>query len=334
MPGGYVTLDAIDLNEIWYGCIVPAVDGYRRVDLPMITSLAMTWPEQIMKYGLTAANGFQLLAPGERPTRKFVEVATAYPFVDKYGYGVGSDLDTIQRSTGREVAMAFNRPMMEDPENVLVRFLERMMIDPGAANVGGGFYNGEFATAERITAPPRYGQQIFNANHTHYIASNTSATLDLDDFTEMKQTILHHGHRGQLMAFINSNGAQALEDLASWNSATITRSPISDMVSVDGFGQTFQLLGITFHVTEMMPTGYVLMVEGNNAQSERPLIMFEPANIRGLRMHPGPMNDYPLVEAFFDRWFGVKVWQRGAGVCLFYGTHSGSYVDPTFTTVP
>lgn len=331
MPGGYVTVDQIDLNEIWYGAIIPAVDTYRSWELPIITSLAMPWGEQIMKYGLSAKNGFQRLAPGQRPDRKFVEIATAYPVVDKTGYGVGTDLDTLQRSSGKEVSMAFNRPMAEDPEAVLIKFLEVMMTDPGTSNAGYGFYNGEFATEEKITAPPQYGQQTFSANHNHYFTSNTSATLDLADINEMKATIRHHGYRGSLAAFINSTTVQVLEDLAAWTSTSIIRGPISDMVAVDGFGERFMLQGVTFHVTEMVPSNYILMVEVNGAESERPLIMFEPANMRGLRLHPGNNPNYPIIESFWDRWFGVKVWQRGAGCVLFFGTHSGTFVSPTFS---
>src|SRR3990172_4006279 len=302
MPAGYVTVDSIDLNEIWYGAVIPALDTYRSWELPIITSLAMPWGEQIMKYGLSAKNGFQRLARGQRPDRKFVEVATMYPVVNKTGYGVGTDLDTLQRSNGKEVTMAFNRPMAEDPEAVLIEFLRVMMTDPSTSNAGYGFYNGAFATEEKITAPPQYGQQTFAAGHTHYIASNTTGVLALADITEMKATIRHHGYRGPIVAFINSTTVQVLEDLAAWTSNSIIRGPISDMVAVDGFGERFGLLGVTFHVTEMIPSSYLLMVEANGAESERPLIMFEPSNMRGLQLHHGNNPNYPLVESYWTRW--------------------------------
>lgn len=330
MPPGYTTMDSIDLNDIWYGGagIANAVDLYRSVELPLINSLALPWPEQIMKYGIGAKNGFQVLAPSERPNRKMVDIATSYPTVTKYGYGVGTDLDTLQRSTGREVMMALNRPMQEDPENVLMRFLEVMLAgaDAQTNNSMYSFYNGQFAAEEKITAPVQYQQQVFNANHTHYIAK--SGALAATDFTDLKQTIREHGHKGNLVAFLNSTAVQALEDLASFTQAAIVRSPLTDQTAVQGFNDVFQAWGITFHSTEMMPNNYILVVETAQAETGRPLIMYQPANMQGLRLHPGPMNDYPLIESFWDRWMGVKVFQRGAGAVLYYGV-SGTYATPT-----
>jgi len=323
-------MDGIDLNDIWYGGagIQNAVDLYRSVELPLITSLALPWAEQIMKYGISAKNGFQVLAPSERPNRKTVDIATVYPTVTKYGYGVGTDLDTLQRSTGREVMMDLNRPMQEDPENVLMQFLQVMLsgADAQSSNSLYSFYNGQYASEEKITAPPQYQQQTFSSAHTHYFAK--SGGLASTDFTDIKQTIREHGHKGNIVAFLNSTAVQALEDLAAFTSASIIRSPISDQVAVQGFNDVFQIWGITFHSTEMMPNGYILFCETAQAETGRPLIMFEPANMRGLRMHPGPMNDYPLIESFWDRWMGVKVFQRGAGAVLYYGV-SGTYATPT-----
>lgn len=333
MPREYRTMDGIDLNDIWYGGagIAAAMDQYMAVDMPLINALAMPWPEQIMKYGISERNGFQLLGPGERPDRKTVVVATTYPTVDKYGYGVGTDLDTLQRSTGREIMLDMNRPMQEDPESVLTHFLDKMMTTPGTNNVLYGFYNGQFAAEEKITAPPRYQQQTFAANHSHYLTSLTNSTLILNDLIAMKQTIRHHGNKGPILAFINSDTVQVLEKLAQFTSTSLIRSPITDEISVQGFTDAFQLMGVIYHVSELIPANYVLMVESNSAETERPLIMFEPAAMRGLRLHPGPMNDYPLIESFWDRWFGLKVVKRGAGASLFFGVHGGTYTSPTFS---
>lgn len=330
MPSGYRTMDGIDLNDIWYGGagIAAAVDLYRSVDLPLITSLALPWPEQIMKYGISEKNGFQLLGPGERPNRKTVDIASMYPSVTKYGYGVGTDLDTLRRSTGREVMIDMNRPMMEDPEHVLTVFLQTMLngADAQSNNSKYSFYNGQFAAEEKMTAPPTFQQRTFSAGHTHYIAQ--TGNIDLALLASIKQTIREHGHKGALMGFLNSVGVQALENLAAFTSASIIRSPISDSVAVSGFADVFQLFGITFHVTEMVPDHYLVVVEGNQAETGRPLVMYEPANMRGLTLHPGPQTDYPLIESWWDRWFGVKVFQRGAGAVAYFGV-SSSYTTPT-----
>lgn len=334
MAAGYRTMDGIDLNDIWYSGagILAAVDMYRQVELPLITGLAMPWPENLMKYGIGERNGFQVLGPGERPDRKLVTIATVYPDVRKYGYGVGTDLDTLQRSTGREIMLDMNRPMQEDPENVLTNMLKVMMTNPGTGNAGYGFWNGQFAAEEKLDSPPKYQQRVFAASHNHYLVSITPGSIALEDITAAKETVRHHGHNGQLLGFVNSEGVQALENLALFTSSSIIRSPITDSVALQGFPDVFQLLGIMWHVSELIPSGYFLIVEGNGPEPLRPLIMFEPANMRGLRLHPGPMNDYPMIESFWDRWMGFKVFHRGAGVAVQYSTPAapGVYDSPTF----
>lgn len=331
MPVGYRTMDGIDLNDVWYGGggagIQTAVDLYRTVNLPVIDALAMKHDETIMKYGVSEKNGFQLLAPGQRPDRKLVQIATMYPRVSKYGYGVGTDLDTLRRATGREIQLDFNRPFKEDPENILLQYLKAMMIDPGNANKDYGFYNGQFSGEEKITAPPKYQNNTFAATHTHYYTTG-AATIALADITKAKQTIQHHGHTGQLVAFINSVEQQAMEDLAAWTGSGL-RSPVRDEVAIRGLGSTFEWLGVVWHVTEMIPSGYFLMVEAMGDESERPLVHFEPANIQGLGLFPGPQPDYPIVESFVERWMGVKVVRRGAGVSVQITT-GATYTKPTF----
>src|SRR3990172_5288830 len=335
MPKGYVTSDMIDLNELWYagGGIAAAVDQYQAVEMPLLNALALPWPENIMKYGISERNGFQVVGPGERPDRKYVVEATMYPVVTKYGYGVGTDLDTLQRSSARQIMLAMNRPMLEDPEHILTRILKLLMTNPGTSNAGYGFWNGQYAAEEIITHPPAYQQQTFAAGHNHFLVSLTASTLVLKDITAMKQTIRHHGAKGTLLGFINSDTAMAIENLALFTVGTtaLVRSPVSDTLAGDGFGESFRLLGVDWYVTELVPANYVLMVEGNSAETERPLIMYEPAAMRGLRLHPGPMNDYPLIESFWDRWFGFKVARRGSGAALWFGAHVGTYTSPTFS---
>lgn len=329
MPVGYRTIDQIDINDIWYGGsgVLAAYDTYQQVDLPILSSLAMTHDETVMKYGLSEKNGFQKIGFGERPNRKYVQMAMVTPRVEKWGYAVGTDIDTLLRSTGKEVQIDMDRPFKEDPEHVLTEMLRQCVVDPGPLNAGYGWYNGTFAPEEGITAPPRFMQRVFPANHTHYLVT-AAATLTLQDLTMQKTHLRHHGHNGSLVAFINTTVRQTLENLAAWT-GNIIRSPISDMVAVSGFGDSFELLGIQFYVTEMMPDNYILMVVASGSEADRPLVMFEPANIKGLTIWPGSVAPYPLIDSTVSRTFGLKIVRRGAGAVMMIGT--GPFVSPVIT---
>jgi hypothetical protein len=328
---GYRTTDQIDFNTLWYGPggVRAAVDTYRRVDIPGIYQLAQVLPERIFKYTHSGKNGFQRIASGQRPDRKTVEEKTFYPDeAEKHGYGVGTDIDTLRRKDSTQVMRDLNRPMLEDPEFVLMKYLKAMMTTPGTNNRGYGFWNGQYSTEEALDAPPTYQQNVFGGDHTHYIETG-SADIALEDISMSKQHITEHGVVGTIQAYINGVERQKLEDLAAWTGNSIIRTPVSDAVSIQGFRDSFQLLGVMFNVTEMIPAGYALIVATDTVDIYRPLIHFEPENMPGLELHQGPMGDYPLVESYFTRWMRCKVFNRSAGVCLKFG-NGGSYTSPTF----
>lgn len=335
MADGYRTFDQIDLNDIYYGDagIRAAADMYQPVVLPIIPALAMPSGEKITKYAISERNGFQAIGFGEVPNRKQVTMAAMYPVVAKYGYAVSTDRDTLLRSTGVEIMLDLERPMKEDPEHVFTRMVDKITTDPGAANAGYGLYNGQFAVEENLTAPPRFQQHTFTAGHTHYLCSDTPGQFKLLDVTAGKAHIRHHGNSGKLVGFLNSTMRQQLEDQASWQGTTVqVANPLTDAVAIEGFQDIFRVAGVEFYVTEVMQDDYVVIAEAGQSPFGRLMVMYEPDNIKGLQYHPGPSGEYPIIDSSWDRWFGLKILNRGAAVVIDCRTgHNDVYMSPTYS---
>jgi hypothetical protein len=327
MKNALFTLDMIDLNELWYGAIVPVADQYQEVALPVLSSMVRMHGLDLFSYYIADDGGYQKLAIDSRPTHTQLEKAYMYARFGKFGRGVGSGLDSLRLSTGRDVTAAVDRGFKAYSEHVLRELLKVVLTNPGTSNAGYGLFNGEFSAEEKITAPPRHQMNTFAANHSHYIVSG-GTTIALDDITEGKQTIRHHGHAGPILAMVNSNVVRQFENLAAFTANPMVRSPISDAVAVMGFKDRWTQLGVEWLSTEMMPDGYVLMAETSESDDERLIVQFEPPNLRGLRLMPGPINDYPIVESFFESFAGWKVWKRGAAVAMQIKA-SGTYENPS-----
>lgn len=328
MPNGYATTDHMDLNELWYGA-VQAADMYQEVSLPIIDRLVMTHDLSLFKYGISEKNGYEIIALDSKPGMKRVREAAMYPALPlKFGYGVGAGLDSLRLLPSRTVQMNIDRGFKEDSENVLIQIMTKLMTDPSTSNAGFGLYNGQFSAEEIITAPPQYQQNVFSSAHNHYYTTG-AATIRLADITAAKLTIRHHGNKGPLVGLLNSAQVAELEALAAFTSSSLVRSPISDAVAVLGFTDTFQLFGVQWMATEAIPAGYFTVFELGDTEGMKMIVQFEPPGMGGLRLMPGPMNDYPLVESFFERFASWKIWRRGAAVSVQV-TVSASYTNPTF----
>lgn len=326
MQAGFVTIDSVDLNELWYAA-VQGVDTYQEVQMPILSQLIRYHDMTLFKYGLSERNGYQIIGLDTRPDHRRVAEAAMYaPLPTKFAYGVGAGLDSIRLMTGRQIRMAIDRGFKEDPESMIRQILKVLMTDPGTNNAGYGLFNGQFAAEEKITAPPAYQMNTFAANHNHYY---TAAAFTLEVITAGKQTIRHHGAGGTIAGLVNSDMVRQFENLAAWTANPRIPTKISDMVAVLGIKDQWTQLGVEWFSTEMIPDDYILMVEVSGVEDQRPIVQFEPPNLRGLRLMPGPMNDYPIVESFFERFAGWKIWKRGAGVCIQI-TADPTYTSPSF----
>jgi hypothetical protein len=333
MASGYFTLDQVNYDEIWYNVALPAMDLYRSAKIPIIDTLSTPHDLTLFPYILGKRMGFQPLGRTQKPDMRQVEEAWMVPTYEKWGVGVGTDRDTLALSPSRRIIASINRVFVEDPEEITRRMLRKMLVNPGTLNAGYGFYNGTFSAEEKLTAPPPFGENVFLPTHNHYtttqaLVTAAGANLTLPVISAAKTHLQHHGNNGMLSGFMNRQTAESFENMLAVTNA-LTRSPVSDEIAMRGFTDAFMLLGVVWYVTEVMPAGYILLVQTSGDVDGKPLLFFEPPNLRGLRMFPGGDSLHPLIESYFERYAGWKVWDRGAGLAIQM-VASATYTNPTF----
>lgn len=83
---------------------------------------------------------------------------------------------------------------------------------------------------------------------------------------------------------------------------------------------------------DYVPAGYLFcFATGGPANLQNPIGFRQHANpaLQGMRLVKGPQADYPLIDSYYVRGFGVGVRERGAGAVLQVNTVSTTYVPPT-----
>jgi hypothetical protein len=202
------------------------------------------------------------------------------------------------------------------------------------------------------TIPPPYKNNTFNGTHTHYLSSG-GATVDGQDLVDMEDHLVHHGYS-------KNNGSSLFLLINRAQSATVrtfrvaTGSPYDFIpaqgqppfllpTNTGGIAPPIQaansIAGLNVIGTygnwlvieeDYIPAGYMFgFATGGIFQLGNPIGLREHQNaaLRGLRLVKGPNQDYPLIDAYYNRGFGTGVRQRGGGVVM--QVTAGAYSIPT-----
>ena len=340
MPGGYFTTDHVDLNTVYYKTLMPSLTRYNQFDFfPFREYLCSDGDESYVKYPVSKLQ-FQKLGEAEKPNAQKLEWARFKATTSKTGIAFGYTFDFLKDAKVQDI----------DDTQAMIYQADRLGMQNAILNCAldgasvAGFWNGYFdneTTDPRAYAslgkPPDYGQNRFSADHSHYKALN-STSIVLTTFTDAKQHLAEHGHQGPYACFINSNDIQTLEDLAGWSGGAYVSNPIVSQTAIDGFQKRW--LGFDFYATEAIPSGYLLIIDlgiGSGPQASpapsyaKPIKFIEASNpsFRGLIMKQGSTDrEYPIIDSYYLRWMGAKVWARGAGYVIQAKTGS-TFTAPT-----
>lgn len=203
--------------------------------------------------------------------------------------------------------------------------------------------------------PPAFAGRAFTSSHNHYLVSG-AATVDGGDIKQLIDTIQEHGHglrssNEQIVIMVNPAEADVIR--------TFRRDPANDAMNpydfipsvsapayltdltVIGDKAPAQFAGLAIEgsygdawITKnhFIPAGYVIAVATAGAGSARNPLWFREHPVpssQGLRL-VAESERYPLVNAYYERGFGVGVRHRSAAAVMQIKA-SGSYTSPVWT---
>ena len=324
MPLGYFTTDNINYNDVWKKYILPGVDRYNRIDKVDLKAMLCSDNDETIKSVYVGNSGaMQELGETEKPDVRKMATGKFQGLTKYFGSGYGYTYLWLKDKSLQLITDLQANIMEQSRKNHRKQILSAMFTD--STN---GFWNGSFGSLEGLTTPPTYEQNTFGAGHTHYYGSNTT-TITQAVISAARKHIVEHGNGGRLVGFINSDDEEDLVNLMSPTSSTVKVSnPITDKFAIDGYID--RMFGVDWIRTEIIPAGYMLIVEVATTSANKVCKFNVPTNpsFRGLKIHPGSNPSWPILESFYTELCGAKVWDRGAGVSIQIHA-STAYTDPT-----
>lgn len=197
--------------------------------------------------------------------------------------------------------------------------------------------------------PPSWKTYTFDGTHNHFLVSG-GANVISTNLDAMELHLRHHGHGinegATLVLMVNEQEGITVRGFSRTSGAKYDFIPSSKygggvylpmnggLVAAPGGPEVPGQIGTygPFHVVEepYIPPGYMVgLASGGPFNLQNPIGFREHVNpnYRGLKAIPGNRSDYPLIDSFYRRGFGVGVRQRGAGVVMQVKA-SGSYQVP------
>jgi hypothetical protein len=257
--------------------------------------------------------------------------------LDDWSLGSQFTVKWLQDALPSDIYNEVDGAMRGDVELNNALFFRAIFLAKTAGSVGtpyqAGFWNGE-------TDVPAFKNNSFAAAHYHYLGANTTV-YTLAVHRAMKTDIQEHGYGlspGSLHLFINTS--QVSDVMALVNSNTTILQAVTGQrergIDAGLVGTGIQIEGVTVHVDDNVPAGYVAMLSSDVKPLAR-RVHFNPA-YQGLQLY-NPVTgmsisdfggvDFPMTGTQFLRRVGFAGQYLGAGTCRQL-VPSTSYTNPSF----
>lgn len=262
----------------------------------------------------------------------------------------------IREMTQKQIAYSWNRIMEADDSEIARQVLKRLFTPTEGVNEQGHRVFGLWHGGDGL-GPLPYNGVTFPTSTSHYVATE-NATLDSQDIEDAYDMIQTKGYGlrsgSQLLVVANTSGVKAI---SSWRAGVESRTSgpkaqysFIPSVSAPPYETDKRIVGSLApadyqglkvkgnygpgYVIEhaAIPNGYVLVFATGGPDSVDNVIGLREhpdAAWRGLRPISGNWQNYPLIESFAQRTFGVGVRHRSAAVCLQI-TADETYTAPSF----
>jgi hypothetical protein len=249
-------------------------------------------------------------------TEEFIEAATVNDVVERSISSRKADVENMTAEVSRALFRATNYSFWDRHANGLELNIKALV------------------NADSAPIPPYKTVSFDSATHTHY-KGRAGGSLALSDLEGLVANVFEHGHVSGLRLVISQADEVAVRLLMP--AVSQYQDPRISFRATDTATQTLDLVNVDNRAIGTLPNGAEVWVKPWAIQgyafayaagdSRKPLVMRESkiASRKGLRMK-APIALYPLRTEYMERYFGLGVWTRTNGACLYFG--GTSYVVP------
>lgn len=357
------TKDGRDLNALWadYQAVLADYNAQRQT---LVDFLTYNETQPIKSVAVIGKGGdfeeaSEMGVPkGIRPGVSYYDMGMPFKW---YDLAARMTWQFLADATQQQVDAIQNAAIEADSRLVFNKVMKRVFDNTNNfATIEGNAYNTYAFWNADGTVPAPYRTSTFLGSHTHYTTTN-GAALEATDLDDLIENVTEHGYTKTLgyRIVVMVNKAQtpiirAFRSAASNNGTVDATHGDWDFIPSTGTNTSLlprdvvllgnqpapTLNGLTVIGSygdalivqdDYIPPGYLFcFATGGPGALTNPIGFRQHANpsLQGMRLVAGVRPDYPLIESYYVRGFGVGILQRGAGAVLQVVTGT-TYTAPT-----
>lgn len=341
------TADGVTLDTVWSD-LQNSLAYWNTIPQEWIDTMCLRTRQNGWKTANQGSMRWERATEFGRPYRQRVKPTFAprgLPVWD-YELGMGYTRKYLLRASLSEIQSQHNEAMRSDQENLFYEVLRALFRadsysfddeETGTTLTVYPFYNGDGEV------PPAFLGRTFAAPHTHYHASNGAFTEA--DILLMKEDLIEHGHDGNrilliaanmesvIRAVVDSGGNKMFVPNWAYENPNVQLAP-GDSQRTANVGPQFigMIAGFAVRVARPIPDNYMFGFNMYGAGSALSPLAYRERNndaeVGLLLINEDGNTNFPIINSFYMRSFGVSALNRGNATLMFYDA-GAAYVDPT-----